>query len=144
MANPRNDVDFTDIEPTRLTFKADGVTIVYDKTKTGGSAAVGLACRLMPGTAKTVETVGDAEHVLGQIEQVFADSKVSVRVEGVLVLPGGASATLTPGSKIVGALGAASAEGYVRSVAAATLAEVAVAEGFILDATDATSVKVWF
>lgn len=142
MANPRNTVDFSEIKPLNLTFLADGVTIVYSATAAGGSTVVGRAVRIMPGTSETVELVGDGECVMGQLLRVEPDGKAVVQVGGVVTLPGGDSATLTPGSKIVGDLGAAAAEGYIRSVAAATLAEVAVARGNILDATTATAVQV--
>lgn len=142
MANPRNTVAYDDIRPVRATFIVDGTTITFDRDEDGGSAQVGLAVNLS--ASKTVQLVGDAEPVLGQLELVEPDGKCTVRIGGVLTLKGGDSATLTPGSKIVGDLGAASAEGYVRSVAAATLAEVAVARGEILDAADATAVQVYF
>lgn len=142
MANPRNTVDYTDIRPIRATFIADGTTITFDRTEEYGSAQAGLAVNLS--ASKTVQLVGDGEPVLGQLELVEPDGKCTVRIGGVLTLPGGSGATLTPGSKIVGDLGASSAEGYVRSVAAATLAEVAVAAGKILDASDATAVQVFF
>lgn len=140
MANPRNTVDFTDIDGPTATFIIDNSTITYDATQAGGSASVGLAVNLS--ASKTVRLVSDAEGVLGRLELVEADNKATVRFQGVVKLPGGASATLTPGSKVVGALGASSAKGYIRSVAAATLAEVAVAGGKILDAGTTTAVAV--
>lgn len=142
MANPRKKILFFGIDPQPVTFKADGVTITYDSTQKGGSAVVGRAVRLMPGTAQTVELIGDAEHLLGELMIVEQDLMCTVKIGGVLDLPGGTGATLTPGSKVVGAVLVA-AEGYVRSVAAATLAEVAVAEGQILDATDTTHVQIY-
>ena len=48
---------------------------------------------------------------------------------------------LPPGTKIVGDLLVA-AEGYIRSVASATVAEVAVARGQITDASTTTAVEV--
>ena len=140
MANPRNTVAFDDIEGPTATFLIDNSTIVYDATQAGGSASVGLAVNLS--THKTVRLVSDAEPVLGRLELVEADNKATVRVSGFMKLPGGASATLTAGSRIVGALGAASAKGYIRSVAAATLAEVAVSNGRIIDSSTTTAVVV--
>lgn len=140
MANPRNTVDFTDLEPLlRATFIIDNSTITYSATTAGGSAAVGLAVNLS--ASKTVRLVSDAEPVLGQLISVEPDLKCTVQLGPVVTLPGGTSATLTPGSKIVGALLVA-AKGYIRSVAPATLAEVAVAKGEILDAATTTAVKV--
>lgn len=142
MANPRNKIKFDGIAPVPVTFIADGITITYDNTQKGGSAVVGRAVRLVPGTPQTVELIGDAEHLLGELMIVEKDLKCTVKIAGVLDLPGGTAATLTPGSKVVGAVLVA-AEGYVRSVAAATLAEVAVAEGQILDATDTAHVMIF-
>lgn len=141
MANARKTVDFQEVEPVvRHTYIIDNSTITYDATKAGGSAMVGLAVNLS--ASKTVRLVSDAEPVLGVLVSVEPDLMATVQVGSVCTFKGGESATLTPGSKIVGALQAAAAKGYVRSVAAATLAEVAVATGAILDAATATAVKV--
>jgi hypothetical protein len=141
MADPRKVYDYSEVKSVYLSFAADGVTITYSATTAKGSAAAGLAVRLMPGTAKTVETVGDAETVLGVLDHVEPDGTAVVQVQGVATFKGGTGATLTPGLPIVGAL-LSSAEGYVRIAAAATLAEVAVARGVILDSSTSTAVQV--
>ena len=141
MADPRLTYDYTDIKPVLMSFAADG-TITYDRTLAKGSAQAGLAVTMS--ASKQVSTAADAEGIAGVIDHVEADGTVVVQVGGVATMKGGTGATLTPGSKIVGDLGGGgAAEGYIRSVAAATLAEVAVARGTILDASDATAVKVW-
>jgi hypothetical protein len=142
MPNPRNIVAYEGIAPVYATYLIDGSTITYDATKAGGSAQVNLAVVLS--ASKTVALTQDASAVHGKLILVEADGKCTVQTGGYCTLPGGASATLTPGSRVVGALGAANARGYIRSVAAATLAEVAVARGEIVDAATATAVVVKF
>jgi|SRR5580765_2249773 len=139
MANPRNTVAFDDIGSLTATYLIDNSTITYDVTKVGGSAQIGLAVTISAN--KTVALVGDAGAVHGRLQLVEADNKATVQVDGYMKLPGGTSATLTPGTRVVGALLVA-AKGYVRSVAAATLAEVAAGRGEIIDATDTANVVV--
>src|SRR4051794_5678618 len=133
MANARKTVDFTDIEPVlRATFIADGTTVLVPASTANAEAQKGLAVNLS--THKTVQLAGDAEAVLGAIDHVEPDGMVVVHLGPVVEYKGGTGATLTPGSAIVGAL-LSSAKGYIRSVAPATLAEVAVAKGAILDSS---------
>jgi hypothetical protein len=65
-----------------------------------------------------------------------------VQTRGFMTLPGGNGATLTVGGAVVGALGAASAEGYIRVAAPATLADVAVQRGVIVNNDVTTAVAV--
>jgi hypothetical protein len=140
MADPRNAVSFNGINATYETFLIDNSTITYDATKVNGSAQVGLAVALS--THGTVELVGDGEEVVGKLMKVEADNKAVVQTGGYMTLPGGSGATLTPGKKIVGDLGASSAEGYIREVATGTAAELGVARGMIVDAAVTTAVVV--
>lgn len=140
MANPRATLDFEGIGAQYETYKIDNSTITYDVDETGGSAQVGLAVTMS--AANTVQLVGDGEAVIGKLISVDKDGFCSVQTGGYMTLPGGSGATLTLGKKIVGDLGAASAEGYVREVATATAAELGVARGFIVDASDTTAVVV--
>ena len=64
MANPRNTVDFTDIDAKRETYKIDNSTITYSATEDGGSAMVGLAVELS--ADDTVALTQDAEQGAGQ------------------------------------------------------------------------------
>lgn len=140
MADPRvTNLNRVGAEPQQaLTFKIDGVTIVYDATKSGGATGVGLAVAISgPGT---VALTADADEVAGVLNQVEPDGVCSVQRLGVVRLP--SNGTTTNGTKIVGALSAGAARGYVRSVAAATLAEVAKARHQVIDASDATSVEI--
>src|SRR6185295_18166128 len=93
-------------------------------------------------THKTIALTADGNAVEGKLVKVEADGKATVQVGGFMSLPGGASATLTPGTAIVGALGAASAKGYVRSAASGTAAELIKCRSRIVDASDTTAVVV--
>lgn len=123
------------------TFEIDDSTITYDADEEGGSNKVGLAVALTAGYL--LETVGDGEEVLGKLVGVEADGAANVQVGGFMTLPGGSGATLTPGKKIVGDLGPSSAEGYIREVATGTAAELGVARGMIINASDTDEVVVY-
>lgn len=139
MADPRSAVSFEGIGYSAYTYPHDN-TIVYDNQEEGGSAQVGLAVTLE--SNGTVSLVGADEQVEGKLVKVEQDGFCVVQNGGVVTLPGGDAATLTPGTRIVGALGAASAEGYVKSAAAATAAHHIVSRGTIIDASDPTAVVV--
>lgn len=142
MANPRNDVRHINARVKDETYKHDN-TIVYDKTKPFNSLQAGLAVTMTGEVAKTVSLVGDGEHVAGRLQLVEGDGNCVVRVMGNVELPAGAAAALTPGAPIVGALGAASAEGYIKSSDNSTAALAGAARGRIIDGTtDTTKVVV--
>lgn len=136
----RNQVDYTDIDYSGLTYKIDNVTITYDVTKAGGSSQVGLAVFLSAND--TVALTQDGTAVEGKLLKVTDDLFCTVQTDGYCTLPGGVAANLTLGKKIVGALGAASARGYIREVATATTAELGLAAGSIINNADATAVVV--
>lgn len=131
MSDPREDVVFDEIGALRVTYAHDN-TIVYDATKTGGSEQVGLAVTLE--SNKTVSLVGDGESVEGKLILVEPGGFCVVQTRGYMKLKRGSSATLTPGKKIVGDLLSA-AEGYIRDVATGTAAELGVARGRVIDAS---------
>lgn len=139
MADPRAAVSYEGIGYEAETFEHDN-TIVYDSTQENGSEQVGLAVTLEG--SQTVSLVGDGENVLGRLVKVEQDGFCVVQTGGFMELPGGSGASLTEGKKIVGDLGAASAEGYIREVNTATAAELGVARGQIVDSSDATAVVV--
>jgi hypothetical protein len=142
VANPRKTIDYRDIgAPSKLLPFTGDLDITFDRTLPGGSAQIGLCVKVS--ASKTVALVGDGEGIAGTIDHVEPDGTVVVHLGPVISVPGGTGATLTPGSRIVGDLGPSNAKGYARSVAAATLAEVAVARGEILDVTDTDAVQVW-
>ena len=122
------------------TYKIDDSTITYDASKAGGSTQVGLAVTFSDDD--TVALTADGEAVRGKLILVEGDGKCNVMTDGTMVLPGGASVTLTRGTKIVGALGAASAKGYIRSAASGTAAELIKARGVIENVADTTAVVV--
>ena len=140
MADPRSSVAYDGIDYEAQTFLIDNSTITYSATATNGSTKVGLAVALSGN--KTVETAGDGEEVLGKLISVDADGFATVQTCGFMKLPGGNGASLTPGKKIVGALNASSAEGYIREVNTATAAENGVSRGMIIDAGTTTAVVV--
>lgn len=139
MADPRNTVAFDGIGYEAQTFLIDDSTITYSATTANGSAQVGLAVTLS--THKTVALAADAEFILGKLISVDSDDKAVVQTGGYMTLPGGTSATLTPGTPIVGDLLVA-AKGYVRSAASGQAAELLVANGHIIDAGTTTAVVV--
>ncbi len=140
MADPRNATSFLGIGYEAETFEIDNSTITYSATAANGSAQAGLAVTYSD--AKTVQLVGDGERVVGKLIKVESDGKAVVQTGGHMTLPGGSGATLTQGASIVGDLGAESAEGYIRAVASAQAAELAVARGQIVDPDTATAVIV--
>lgn len=132
MADPRSEVVFDDIGFVAITYEHDD-TVVFDAAEVGGSAQVGLAVTLE--SNKTVSLVGDGESVEGRLVKVESDGFCVVQTHGYMKLKRGTSATLTAGKKIVGDL-LASAEGYIREVATATAAELGVARGRVIDASE--------
>lgn len=135
MADPRNAVAFDGIGYEAQTFLIDDSTITYSATAANGSASVGLAVTLS--THSTVALAADGEFILGKLIKVESDDKAVVQTGGYMTLPGGTSATLTPGLKIVGDL-LVSAKGYIRVVAT----EDTVSRGFIVDSSTTTAVVV--
>lgn len=117
MPDPRFAVDYSDLGIETATAKIDGSTITYDATKPGGSAAVGLAVKFT--SNDTLALVVDGDDVDGKLLQVFADGMATFQYGGLCTLPAGASASVGLRKKIVGAIGASSAKGYIREVVAA-------------------------
>ena len=142
MANPRKIIDHRGQGFRAFTFLVDGTSIVHSATAKDGSASAGLAVGLVAGTEDTVELVVDGQNVLGRLLHVEADGTCAVQVEGVCELAAGNGATVTRGAPVVGALGAASARGYVRAIAPATLADVAQGRHRILKAADPTKMQI--
>lgn len=138
MADPRaaNSFNLGPHDHQVATFVHDS-TIVYDADEEGGSAQVGLAVSIE--SSNVVTLAGSGENVLGKLLSVDADGFCSVQHSGFMTLPGGASATLTAGLKIVGDLGGGgSDEGYIQAVST----EDTVSRGMIIDSSTATAVVV--
>lgn len=140
MADPRAVWSVEGVGSLDAPYKIDNSTIVYDSTKAGGCASVGLAVTLS--AAGTVALAADGDRVIGKLWSVESDNFARVQVKGYMTLPGGASATLTLNLAIVGALGAASAKGYIRVAASGTAAELVKCRGSIQDSGTATAVVV--
>jgi len=143
MADPRLTVSWDGLGAEYASFKSDNSTIVYSATTSGGSAGVGLAVTLIAATAQTIELVGDAEGVLGKLIKVEVDNIANVQIAGAMTLPAGDAATLTRQKSIVGALGVAAVEGYIRDVDTAAPAELGVRRGFVIDDAVSTAAWVW-
>lgn len=154
MADPRDFNGYEGIGAEYPSFKADDfgtgtATIIFDGTKAGGSTQVGLAVTLVSNTGE-IDLTSDGDRVLGKLIKVEADGRCTVQVTGGMTLPAGASATVDAGTKIVGALGASSAKGYIRSMTATTgsyvqgtATEAQKATGLIFDSSVTTAVQVW-
>ena len=137
MADPREAVNREGIGYFAESWLHDN-TVVYDPLVAGGAAQVGLAMTIESNGVASL--VGDGENVLGKLIKVEPGGVCVVQTGGIMTLPGGDSATLTAGLKVVGDLGAASAEGYIQAVAT----QHTVSRGIIEDATDPTAVVVRF
>ena len=122
-------------KPHEIATFAHDATIVYDADVVGGSAQVGLAVSIESDNLVTL--AGSGENVLGKLLSVDSDGFCSVQHAGFMTLPGGTSATLTAGLKIVGDL-LVSAEGYIQAVST----EDTVSRGMIIDASVTTAVVV--
>lgn len=140
MSDPRAVANNVGTNYRALTFAIDDSTITYSATSANGSAQVGLAVTFS--ADDTVKLTEDGELVLGKLIAVSSDNFATVQVGGVCELPGGDSATLTVGEKIVGDLGAANAKGYIRAVATGTASELGHARGIIHNNDTMTAVVV--
>lgn len=144
MAAGREQVDYTDIRYDGLTYKVDGITLFYDRTQPNGvGKAAGTGPAVMLTNDDTVGLTSDGACVEGEVLKIESDGCATVRRWGMAKLPKGDSApgTVTRGRKIVGAtLGGA--RGYIRDVNPATLAEMAVARGEIINTADPANVVV--
>lgn len=140
MADPRLGTTRKGIRPTVETYPIDASTITYLSTAARGSAQVDLAVTLSASNQIALADTNDP--ILGQLLLVEPDGMAAVQTGGYVTLPGGVSATLTPGSKIVGAQGASSAKGYIKTADPAQIGQVAQARGMITDASVTTAVEV--
>lgn len=137
MADPRETTNRIGAGYFAETFPHDA-TIVYDDEVDGGSEQVGLAVTIESDNLVTL--IGDGEGLLGKLVKVEPGGMCVVQTGGVMTLPGGDAATLTAMGKVVGDLGAAAAEGYIR--VAASAGDALVARGIIEDSSDPTAVEV--
>ncbi|MCL4806149.1 MAG: hypothetical protein KJ046_17785, partial [Anaerolineae bacterium] len=75
------------------TYKIDNSTITYDRTKTNGSAQVGLAVTFSGD--ETVALTADGDAVVGKLIKVEADNKATVQTDGTMTFGKGDAATTT-------------------------------------------------
>lgn len=137
MADPRDTISYEGIDYGAETYDNDA-TIVYAAAEPGGSVSVGLAVKVT--AAKECGLATDGAAILGKLIQVEADGKCTVQTRGYTTLPAGNAAAVTVGKRFVGALGAASAKGYIRE--ATTGDEIAAGDNQIVDPTTTTAVVV--
>ena len=142
MANPRKVTDKEGIGQQRNTYKIDNSTITFDKTKAFGSAQAGVNLAVTLSADDTVALCADGDAVLGILELVEKDGMCTVTDKGYCKFLKGNGATVTRGKKIVGALGAASAKGYIREVNTATAAELGKMRGLIEDTSGDPTIVV--
>jgi hypothetical protein len=124
-ATGRLAIGFDDQRYTAQTFWADNATIVFDQTQPEGASAtmIGKAVTFAA-AADTVKLCGDGDPIIGKLLKVEKDGACTVQIRGNATLPAGNAATVTPGLRLVGALGVGNAPGYVRNAASATAAEL--------------------
>lgn len=143
MPDPRAVTAFEGIDAEYATYAIDNSTITYDATKANGAATTMLDKAVTFSASKVVALAADGDAVIGRLDSVTSDNYARVQVEGYTSLPGGTGATLTPGTRAVGAL-LSSAKGYIRSAASGTAAELIKDGPIIHDAGTTTAVVVQF
>lgn len=98
-------------------FRADGDTIAYDKSAENRSTAVGKAFTI--NTEGKAVLVSDGDEIIGKVLAVDDDNVMTgAYICAGLRLPLGDGQKVVRGDRLVGALGANSAKGYVKAVPA--------------------------
>jgi len=143
MANPRRITGPLDgIGYRAATFLADGSTIAYDATVANGAAVAGRAVGLVTGTQNTVELVVAGQAVLGRLDHVESDGSVAVQIEGECKLPQGNAVDVVRGGRIVGALGASSARGFIGPADGTSGTTALAGRHVVLDDAVSTAISV--
>jgi hypothetical protein len=143
MANPRRITGPLDgIGYRAATFLADGSTIIFDATQALGDDVVGRAVGLVAGTQNTVELVVAGQDILGRLDHVESDGACVVQIEGECKLPQGNAVTVVRGDRITGALGAASARGFIGPADTTSAATANSARHQVLDNAVTTAISV--
>lgn len=149
MANPRAKVLFNEVQVERVSFQADGVSIVYDGTQQNGiAAAVANATAGKPAVAvsasKVVRLAQAGDRIIGTLYAVEAPvggiTVAIVEVGGFIQMR--ANPAVAAGDRVVGAVNGA-VQGYVRTAAppGAAYAQAAATDawaqrGTVVDVTD--------
>jgi hypothetical protein len=143
MANPRKITGPLDgIGFRAVTFKADGVTITFDPAAKLGSAVSGRAVALVAGTQDTVELVAADQAILGRLDHVEGDDVAVVQIEGECKLPQGNAVDVVRNNRIVGALGPASARGFIGPAVGTSGTTALAGRHLVLDDAVATAISV--
>lgn len=143
MADPRLAVSITGLHAQFLSAKYDDDTIEYSVTADGGSSQCNLGVTLKA-DAGVIMLVGDGEFVLGKLEAVESDGICLVQYHGFMTLPAGYGVSAVAlGKHIVGDLGPAAAEGYIREVNTGEAAELGVDRGFVWDDSVLAAVELY-
>src|ERR1051325_3397712 len=98
MSDLRKTVLNTEVYAPTRTRKIDNSTITYDKTKAGGSAAVGKAFKFS--SDDTIALTTDGSAFIGVVELVEADGFATTRERGPVTAPGGTRASWSLGNKV--------------------------------------------
>lgn len=141
MSDPRKTLSYEGVGFKTATYKADGSTIVWSNVVGGADPTMLNKAVSLSGVDGVIQLASDGEAIEGKLLLVEPDGYCTVQVGGFCELPGGASATLTLGVGIVGALGASSEKGYIRIAASGTAAETVKERGRIV-ANDTTTAVV--
>lgn len=142
MPDPRRTLSHEGIAPVFKPYKIDNSTILYDATKARGAATTMIDKAVTLSADGTVALAADGDAIEGRLESVESDGYATVQTGGTTNFPAGVAAAVTRGKKIVGALGAASAKGYIREVNTAVAAELGKERGRIVDASNTAAIVV--
>lgn len=140
-ASGRNAIAYNDERITSQSFWADNSTIVYNAAYANGLApgVLGMAVTYSATQDDTVRLAADGDAIVGKLLKCENDGLCTVQITGYTSLLLGNAATATRGRKQVGALGPASAPGYIRDANSATAAETIRTGPFAVAISDPTS-----
>jgi hypothetical protein len=146
MANPRIVTGPRDGIGFRAeTLRVDGSTLVYHSTAPMGidPAVLGRAVTLVTGSVDTVKLSGAGDVVYGKLDHIEQDGCCTVQIEGECKLPQGNAVTVVRGNRIVGALGPASAPGYIGPAVTTAASDVAAGRHTVEDVAVTTAISVY-
>lgn len=146
MANPRFITGPRDGIGFRAeTLRIDNSTLVYDPIAPLGipAATLGRAVTLVTGSVDTVKLSGAGDVVYGKLDHIEPDGACTVQIEGECKLPQGSAVTVVRGNRIVGALGPASAPGYIGPAVTTATTDVAAGRHTVEDVAVTTAISVY-
>jgi hypothetical protein len=104
---------------------------------------VDRAVGLKAASNRVVELVAADQDVLGRLVNVAQDGACAVQIEGECKLPQGNAVTVVVGDKIVGALGPASARGYIGPAVGTSGTTALVGRHQVLEVAVTTAISVY-